>query len=86
MSPTGVLTFDPAPGQVGVATITLTLSDNGVPVATSAAQTFTITITDVNDAPSFTVPANAPAVNERSSWSALSRAAGGWWRSVRWAS
>jgi VCBS repeat-containing protein len=60
----GTLSFTPAAGQIGTATVTVTLSDNGVPVATSAAQTFVINVSDVNDAPAFTVPANAPAVNE----------------------
>ena len=57
VSPTGVLTYTPAADTSGTATITLTLSDNGGTanggVDTSAPQTFTITIADVNDAPSF---------------------------------
>ena len=58
ISPTGDLTFTPAANATGTATITVTLSDNGTPVATSAPQTFTITITGVNDAPGFTVGAS----------------------------
>ncbi|MBK9375500.1 MAG: putative Ig domain-containing protein [Holophagales bacterium] len=58
VSPTGVLTFTPAPNASGTATITLTLSDSGGTanggVDTSAAQIFVVTVTDVNDAPSFT--------------------------------
>ena len=58
VSPTGTLTFTLAPNQAGSATITLTLSDNGGTanggVDTSAPQTFTITVTGVNSAPSFT--------------------------------
>jgi methionine-rich copper-binding protein CopC len=57
VSPTGVLTYTPAADAFGVATITLTLSDNGGTanggVDTSAPQTFTITVNSVNDAPSF---------------------------------
>ncbi len=59
VSPTGVLTYTPAANANGVATITLTLSDNGSNVApnvnTSAAQTFTITVNAINDVPSFLV-------------------------------
>ncbi|MBK9654221.1 MAG: Ig-like domain-containing protein [Rhodanobacteraceae bacterium] len=61
ISPAGVLTYTPAANASGVATITLTLSDNGLgappPNAnTSAPQTFTITVNAVNDAPVNTVP------------------------------
>ncbi|MFO1495720.1 MAG: Ig-like domain-containing protein [Lysobacterales bacterium] len=67
ISPTGVLTYTPAPNANGSATITLTLSDNGGTanggVDTSAPQNFTITVTAVNDAPSFTA-SNPPTVNE----------------------
>ena len=59
---TGTLTYTPAANAVGTATITLTLQDNGGTanggVDTSAPQTFTITVTGVNDAPSFTAGAN----------------------------
>lgn len=62
VSPTGVLTYTPAPNANGTATITLTLSDNGPgappPNAnTSAPQSFTITVNAVNDAPVNTLPA-----------------------------
>ncbi|MFO1351233.1 MAG: Ig-like domain-containing protein [Gammaproteobacteria bacterium] len=67
VSPTGVLTYTPAANANGSATITLTLSDNGGTanggVDTSAPQSFTITVTAVNDAPSFTQGAN-PTVLE----------------------
>jgi len=63
----GKLTFTPAADAFGTATITLTLSDNGGTanggVDTSAPQTFTITVTGVNDAPSFTKGADQ-TVNE----------------------
>jgi hypothetical protein len=59
ISPTGTLTFTPTAGTFGTATISSTLSDNGGTanggVDTSAAQTFTITINNVNDPPVFTV-------------------------------
>jgi VCBS repeat-containing protein len=64
VSSTGVLTYTPATGASGSATITLTLQDNGGTanggVDTSAPQTFTITVTPVNQAPSFT---KGPDVN-----------------------
>jgi subtilisin-like proprotein convertase family protein len=55
---TGDLTFTPAANAFGTATITVRLHDSGGTanggVDLSAPQTFTITITGVNDAPSFT--------------------------------
>lgn len=54
----GDLTFTPAPDVSGVATITLSLKDNGGTanggVDESLDQTFTITINAINDTPSFT--------------------------------
>lgn len=65
VSPIGTLTFTPAPDAFGTATITVVLKDNGGTanggVDTSTAQTFTITISPVNDAPSFTIANNPPA-------------------------
>ena len=59
VSSIGTLTYTSAVGVTGVATITLALTDSGGTanggVDTSVAQTFTITVTDINDAPSFTV-------------------------------
>ena len=67
VSPTGQLSYTPAANANGSATITLRIEDNGsnTPpnVNTSATQSFTITVTAVNDAPSFTA-SNPPAVNE----------------------
>ncbi len=58
ISPTGVLTYTPAANVSGAATITITLQDDGGTanggVDTSPAQTFVITVTGVNDAPSST--------------------------------
>lgn len=53
----GNLTFTPAPNAAGVATVTVTLTDNGGTTLggiNSFTQTFSITINDVNDAPTFT--------------------------------
>jgi hypothetical protein len=58
VSPSGALTYTAAPNANGSATITIVLHDNGGTANggadTSGAQSFTITITAVNDAPSFT--------------------------------
>ncbi|MDB5384997.1 MAG: hypothetical protein JWM11_643, partial [Planctomycetaceae bacterium] len=66
---TGTLTFTPAANQNGSTLVTVTLSDDGGSDLggsdTSTTQTFNITITGVNDAPSFSLPANpAQSVNE----------------------
>ena len=67
IAPDGTLSYTPAPNQYGSATVTVTLSDDGGTanggVDTSAQQTFTITVTPVNDAPSFTKGADQ-TVNE----------------------
>ena len=69
VSPSGTLTYTPAANANGTASVTVQLHDNGGTanggVDTSAPQTFTISVTAVNDAPSFTrgadqtVPAGA---------------------------
>ena len=55
VSPSGVLTYTPAANANGSATITLKITDNGGTanggIDESATQTFTITVTAVNDAP-----------------------------------
>ena len=55
---TGALAFTPASNQFGVASVSLWLEDNGGTahggIDTSAVQTFTITMTGINDVPSFT--------------------------------
>ncbi|MGH3767417.1 MAG: tandem-95 repeat protein [Pseudonocardiaceae bacterium] len=55
VSPSGVLTYTPAPNAKGVATVTVALQDNGGVLNggtnTSAPQTFTITVNPVNDPP-----------------------------------
>src|SRR5690606_2765431 len=55
ISPTGTLTYTPAPNANGSALITVSLSDNGGGANTSATKTFQISVTPVNDAPSFIV-------------------------------
>ena len=58
VSASGVLGYTPAPDASGTAIVTLSLHDDGGTanggVDTSPAQTFTITVTSVNDAPEFT--------------------------------
>jgi VCBS repeat-containing protein len=69
VSPTGVLTYTPAANASGTANITLTLSDDGSTanggIDTSPAQSFTITVNAVNDAPAFIAGPNQ-SVNEDS--------------------
>ncbi|MCL1470075.1 Calx-beta domain-containing protein, partial [Argonema antarcticum] len=64
---TGKLTFETAPNSNGTATVQVVLTDNGSNIApnvnTSAAQTFTITVNPINDAPQFTKGSDV-AVNE----------------------
>lgn len=64
----GNLTYTLAPDANGVATISLTLSDNGGTANggqdTSAAQTFTVTVTAVNDVPSFTSAGNVTVLKD----------------------
>ena len=73
----GTLTFTPAPNANGVATVSVRAKDTGgvanTGTDTSLPQTFTITITNINDAPSFTKGANQ-VVNENSS----ARTVAGW--------
>jgi large repetitive protein len=68
ISPTGDLTYLTAPHANGVATVTLQLRDNGGTanggIDTSAVQTFTITVTAVNDAPSFTKGADITVLED----------------------
>ncbi|NDA65414.1 MAG: hypothetical protein EBY09_02045, partial [Verrucomicrobia bacterium] len=66
VSTAGVLTFTPAVNANGSATVTVIAQDNGGTAnggVNKATNTFTITVTPVNDAPSFALPAgaNSPA-------------------------
>ena len=63
IAPNGTLTYTPAANAFGSATITVTATDDGAPPATSPSQQFTITVTAVNDVPSF-VPGANQTVNE----------------------
>ncbi|MGE0862279.1 MAG: Ig-like domain-containing protein [Vicinamibacterales bacterium] len=74
VSPTGALTYTPAPNANGSATVTVEAHDDGGTadggVDTSAPQTFTITVNPANDVPSFAVGA-APTVLEDTGAQAL---------------
>ena len=73
----GTLTFTPATNANGVATVSVRAKDTGgvanTGTDTSLAQTFTITIGNINDAPSFTKGSNQ-VVNENST----ARTVAGW--------
>ena len=62
ISPGGTLSFTPAANANGTSTVTVSLHDNGGIANggddTSAAQTFPVTVTPVNDPPSFTKGGN----------------------------
>jgi len=62
VAPNGTLTYTPAANANGSATVTVQLHDDGGTANggsdTSAPQTFTITVTPVNDPPSFSAGAN----------------------------
>ncbi len=64
----GTLTFQPTAQTAGTATFSVTMKDNGGitfgGVDTSVTQTFIISVTEVNDTPSFTLAGNPPASNE----------------------
>ncbi len=70
VSPTGVLTYALAPDANGVATVSAKLRDDGGTAGggsdTSAVQTFLITVTPVNDPPTFT-PGADQVLGEQSS-------------------
>jgi hypothetical protein len=69
----GKLTFTPAPNANGTATVTIAAHDDGGTanggVDTSAAQTFTITVNSVNDAPSFTGGGNVAVLEDSGAYS-----------------
>jgi Bacterial Ig domain/Bacterial cadherin-like domain len=74
ISPSGVLTFTPAPNAFGSAVVTVTLHDDGGTanggVDTSSSVTFTINVTGVNDAPSFTPGGNVTLNEDSGAYSA----------------
>ena len=67
----GNLTYTPVANANGVATVTVSISDNGGTsnggVDTSATQTFTITVTAVNDAPTLTAISNQTVLEDSGS-------------------
>jgi hypothetical protein len=68
VSPNGTLTFTPKPGATGTVNVTVRAHDDGGftngGVDTSAPQTFTITLTGINKAPSFTKGANQTVLED----------------------
>src|SRR5205814_2321319 len=74
VSSSGVLTFTPAADANGTTTVTVTPQDNGGTanggVDTTAPQTFTITVTAVNDPPSFTSGGNVSVFEDSGAYSA----------------
>src|SRR5205085_2943394 len=70
----GTLTYTTAANANGTATVTVVASDNGGTanggVDTSAPQTFTINVTGVNDAPSFTSGGNVTVLEDSGAYSA----------------
>ena len=71
VSSTGTLTYTPGPDAFGSATVTLRIKDDGGTanggVDVSATQTFTVTVTAVNDPPSFTKGADETVLEDSSS-------------------
>ena len=74
VGPTGTLTYTPADDANGAAIVTVVLTDDGGTADggadTSAAQTFTITVDPVNDAPSFTKGPDVVVANNSGSFTA----------------
>jgi len=76
----GTLSYTPAPNAFGLATVSVSLRDNGSStppnVNTSGVQTFTINIAAINDAPVFTKGANQSVVEDSGPQSVLNWATG----------
>jgi hypothetical protein len=70
ISPSGVLSFTPAPDAAGNATVDVQIHDDGGGADTSAVQSFTITVTAVNDEPSFTSGGDVTVLEDSASYSA----------------
>ncbi len=64
VAPDGTLTYTPAPDANGTATVAVQLTDSGGGANASAAQTFAIRVTAVNDAPTLADIPNPAAVAE----------------------
>jgi VCBS repeat-containing protein len=77
VSATGVLTFTPAANAFGTTTVSVQIHDNGGTanggVDTSAIQTFTISVNNVNDVPSFTKGADQTVLED-----AAAQSVNGW--------
>ena len=77
IAPNGTLTYTPATHANGLAMVTVSLNDNGGTAdggqASSAAQTFTISITPVNDAPTFNI-----GPDQLKPWNAGAQSIVGW--------
>lgn len=74
VAPNGTLTYTPAPNANGTATVSVALKDDGGTANggddTSATQTFVISVTAVNDAPSFTSGGNVTVNEDSAAYSA----------------
>ena len=70
VSATGVLTYTPAAHAFGTANITLRLCDDGTPPTCSATQSFVITVSAVNDAPSYTAGGDVGVIEDSGAYSA----------------
>ncbi len=81
ISANGTLTFTPAVSAIGSATVTVSLRDSGGTANsgsdTSGSQTFTITVSGINDAPSFTKGANQTVLED-----STARTVSGWATSI----
>jgi HD domain/Bacterial Ig domain len=68
VAPDGTLTYEPASGATGVANVTVRAGDGGGTASggqdTSAPQTFTIEVAEINDAPSFTAGAGQAVLED----------------------
>ena len=80
ISSNGTLTYTPAPNAFGTATVTVILEDDGGTanggVDASTPQTFSITVTAVNDAPSFTKGADATVFEDAGQQTVIGWASG----------
>ncbi len=62
VSPTGVISWAPAEGQGDANNIQLTVTDDGENGAIAAVETFSISVTSINDAPQITSSASTSAI------------------------
>ncbi|MHB8108280.1 MAG: tandem-95 repeat protein, partial [Candidatus Cryosericum sp.] len=79
VSSAGVLSYTPAANANGKATVTLALTDDasaGGPALTTSSQTFTITVSAVNDAPVFVGGANVSVAEDSGQYGLMNWATG----------